>query len=469
MKIFLFTLLITINFIPAQGQNFIEHPIDNFDNFIFRTIELQDFDDDGVIDIIGALHGNSQLMIWFGEGSGDFEAPIVVESENGFSARDIEFSDLNNDGIQDIVAITTVTFQGFDFERLVYYINNGDRTFSQAIIIDPSSANSIEHFFSVFDVNNDGLDDIVTRVFTGNLGISYYENLGNGSFSNSIDISEDTNREVYGRDFNNDGLIDILLGGGVPKLLLNNGDATFSENPTFSNYPAEQFATYANSGFIDSDTNEDIFLTNTNFIDTAGVLWFSNDGDGNFTLEENITNESIPSSNYSIAQIIDINGDGHNDLIAGIRFTPGIGIPFWINDGSNNYTPNIIQSTSDDIETSLKVYDFNDDGKMDFIVGTRDGKLTWFENNFTLSLKDVYSKEDIRIFPNPSSNGVFNFDIASNLTLNEIDVFDSLGRKVDITSNQQGTIDLSKQRDGVYFVIFNAKKDTPSIKKIIKF
>ncbi|MFT5750861.1 MAG: hypothetical protein ACI828_002170 [Flavobacteriales bacterium] len=453
--------------ICTQAQDFIEHPIGEVTGS-FTSIRLNDFDNDGNMDVVGTINGSSQILAWFGSGDGDFENPTTIEGGSGVPARDIDFLDVNNDEKMDIVAVASVIINGIDFEMLVYYINNGDRTFENFVLVDPNVGSSINNFFSVFDVNNDNLDDIVIkRFFNSTMSIVYYPNTGNGSFGGAIEIIDNPSKEVFAQDFNNDNLVDIVLGNGAaPMLFINNGDATFTFNTAFNEYPTAQFATLIASGQLDNNQTPDIVMPNTNFTDTAGVIWYSNDGDANFTLQENITNPTIIGDTYTIARVTDFNNDGNNDLIAGVRFNSGVGIPFWINDGSSNFSPFIVETTSDDINHSLEVFDFNNDTKMDFIVGTDDGKLTWFENNMTLSVEDN-SINTISITPNPST-GLYTIANTQNSELYTVHVYNALGQLVTIITHSN-SIDLSAQPNGVYIAKIKNQSGTNAIsKKLIK-
>jgi len=454
--------------ISTNAQDFIEHPIDEVTGS-FTSIRLHDLDDDDNIDIIAAINGSPQLTVWFGSGNGNFESPISIENESGTPARDIELLDVNNDGNMDIIAIPTVTVNDINFERLVYYINNGDRTFESLIEVDFNFGSLINHFFSVFDVNNDDLDDIVIRRVFNTTSIVYYPNTGDGSFGEPIEIIDSNLREVFAQDFNDDGFTDIILGGGIPQLYINNGDATFSLSTELDNFPSAQFATLAGSGQLDTNQTEDIIFTNTNFIDTAGVLWYSNDGNANFTIQENITNPDFEGATYTITRVADFNNDGNNDLVSGVLFNtnnPTTGIPIWMNDDDFNFTPSSVISTSDNINNSLEVFDFNNDNKMDFVVGTFEGQLTWFENNLTLSVDDE-SITNLKIAPNPSQ-GIYRITNNQNTVSFTIDIYNTLGQKIMSIENND-TIDLSTQPSGIYFAkIENQISGTKTSRKLIK-
>ena len=454
--------------ISINAQDFIEHPIDEI-NGSFRNIRLHDFDNDGNIDIIGAISGSPQISVWFGSGNGNFENPINIENENGTPARDIELLDVNNDGSMDIIAIPTVTINDLNFERLVYYINNGDRTFENLVEIEPNLGSSTNNFFTVFDVDNNGFEDIIIRRIFNQTTIVYYPNTGSGTFSSPVTLIDDQSREVFSKDFNNDEFVDIILGGGIPQLFINNENTTFTLSSDLNDYPSNQFATLAGSGDLNNDQTEDIIFTNTNFVDTAGVLWYSNDGDANFTIQENITHPDFVGATYTITKVVDFNNDGNNDLVSGVLFNPNIptsGIPISINDGNSNFNPSNVTTTNDNINNSLEIFDFNNDTKMDFIVGTAEGNLVWFENNIPLSVEEN-SITAVRITPNPSE-GIYTITNTQNNQFYNTQIYNSLGQIVTTVKNSN-TIDLSTQPSGIYFAKIEDQISTKKTnRKLIK-
>lgn len=468
MKIFKIYLLLLPLLGSSIAQNFIEHPIDEIPDSVFRSIALEDLDNDGNKDIAATLNGNEQLAVWFAEGNGNFNAPVFLENEPGSSGKNIEFTDLNNDGNEDIVTIITKTAQGLTFERVVYYLNNGDRTFSNVNYVDVNSGTSIQNVIALIDVNNNGFKDIVLRLFSPNVRIGYYPNLGNGTFGPAVTLINDiSNREVYASDLDNDGLDDMIIGStGSPQLYINSGNGTFTINDSLDDFPIEQTIISTLSGLVNNDGNEDILFTGTDFVGTAGIFWYSNNGGGSFSIEELITNPSMPASSYTSVEIADLNGDGVNDLVATTGFNTGSGIPYWIKTGDNTYSSELVITDSDDSEARVQVEDFNIDGKIDFIVGTRDGKLTWFESNLNLSLEDKFAL-NLQVFPNPS-NSIF--EISSNI-LNEkydIIVINGLGQIIN-TLKEGSLIDLTRQPRGVYFAKIKGTTSSFEItKKLVK-
>ncbi|MBK6986055.1 MAG: T9SS type A sorting domain-containing protein [Bacteroidetes bacterium] len=74
--------------------------------------------------------------------------------------------------------------------------------------------------------------------------------------------------------------------------------------------------------------------------------------------------------------------------------------------------------------------------------------------------------ENVVIFPNPSSTGIFT--ISDELENAEVEVYNVLGAKVYSNASFQNTIDLSAQAKGVYVIQFKLKAQTYSQKIIIE-
>jgi len=196
------------------------------------------------------------------------------------------YGDLNNDGLQDVVACEFGDLTG----KLVWYKNQGSDSYSSNILnTEPGAIHAI-----IKDGNNDGLNDIFVLMSQGNEGVFYYENQGNDTFKEKQLLSF---LPLYGSqymelaDFNNDGYEDIIYvcGDNADKtpilkeyhgvyIFLNDGEnnyeqayfyqqngaykamprdydldgdldiATISYFPDYKNYPEESFVYLENKG-----------------------------------------------------------------------------------------------------------------------------------------------------------------------------------------------------------------------------
>ncbi|MDT7828831.1 VCBS repeat-containing protein [Pricia sp. S334] len=118
---------------------------------------------------------------------------------------DMAYGDLNNDGLQDVVACEYGDLTG----KLVWYENMGNGNYTSKVLkIGPGAIKAI-----INDYNKDGQNDIFVLMAQGDEGILYFENVGNGKFvERRLLRFSPLNGSQYFElaDFNGDGLDDIL-------------------------------------------------------------------------------------------------------------------------------------------------------------------------------------------------------------------------------------------------------------------
>jgi hypothetical protein len=207
-------------------------------------IAINDFDHDGKIDI--AVANDSMFeFLYHNKGDGTFEengltAEIAV-NENGktYAGMGIDFQDYDNDGLPDLV-ITDLAH-----ELYALYHNNGDGTFTNSTFTSGLARITSLHSgwgIHFFDVDNDGRKDLlvsqghdVDNVELNYPQIHYREpmlllhNMGKGIFS---DISAEAgavfqqqwvSRGLAIGDLDNDGRLDAVVStNGGPAHILHN-------------------------------------------------------------------------------------------------------------------------------------------------------------------------------------------------------------------------------------------------------
>jgi len=295
--------------------------------------------------------------------------------------------DFNNDGLLDL-ALSTQDVAG----PMALYRNRGNGTFE-----DRTKGSGLDSqlgglYCVQTDFNNDGHADIF--VCRGGWTArpqrpSLLRNNGNGTFT---DITEQAGlaRPVASQvaawaDYDNDGLLDLFLGGETDRSLLyhNRGDDTFEEVAISAGVAnAGSVCKGANWGDFDGDGYPDLFLSN---FDTMPRLYHNN-GNGTFTDIAAGAGITEPSFGGFSCWFWDYDNDGRLDLyVCGYerRLAPIIlshlGAP---NDGIigrlyRNLDGKRFQDVTD--EAGLKVStspmgsnfaDFDNDGYLDFYLGT---------------------------------------------------------------------------------------------------
>lgn len=226
------------------------------------------------------------------------------------------YGDLNNDGLEDIVACEYGDLTG----KLVWFENHGNDSYSAHTLMNkPGAITAI-----IQDYNKDGYNDIFVLMAQGDEGVFYYENKGNGTFTEKrllsfLPLNGSQYLELV--DFNNDGFDDIVYvcGDNADKtpilkdyhgiyIFLNDGKLNFKQSyfyhlngaykamsrdydldgdldiaaisffPDYGNYPEESFVYLENKGNMTFDAYSFPESTNGRWIvmDAADM---DNDGD----------------------------------------------------------------------------------------------------------------------------------------------------------------------------------------------
>ena len=240
------------------------------------SLDWGDYDKDGDMDV--ALAGNSAggrvSEIYRNDGGGTFVK--LSASIDGISNGIIRWGDLNKNGFLDFLISGETT--AASVSRV--YKNDGNGSFAA---IGSLIGSLTESHGDWGDYDNDGDLDIVLSGFDGaSPKTTIYRNNGNESFSSSgIPITGVQDGSSLWGDFNNDGLLDLLVTGKSGAGLREFQTSLYSQGPvgTFTagvlNTPALTNAgngSFANWGDYDKDGKLDILLTGQ---DTTGRRIFT--------------------------------------------------------------------------------------------------------------------------------------------------------------------------------------------------
>lgn len=263
-----------------------------------------DFNNDGKVDAVVVKDG-APNQLFKNLGGGHFQDVAAAAHVNVTGpGRGAVSADFNGDGLADLYI---VNFRAPN----KMFINNGNGTF-RATSAAPFSGASVQAI--VGDYNNDKRFDILV---VNNEGPSVlFKNIGNDASGNpkfakaNVGISGATHgRGAAFGDFNNDGLLDLVLiqseGGNI--LFLNNGNSTFSSLPSVSlNNP--HFPTALITGDFDNDGLIDIMIGDGSNTQTGGDSLYKNASSKNHWLE--ISLQGTTSNRSAINAVIVIrNGD----------------------------------------------------------------------------------------------------------------------------------------------------------------
>ncbi|HFB99236.1 MAG TPA: hypothetical protein ENJ53_00390, partial [Phaeodactylibacter sp.] len=251
----------------------------------------------------------------------------------------------------------------------------------------------------ISDMNSDGKDDIVRLNNAQTLNIEY-QNAPNAMFSNSNfgNVSGSNEWSLCIGDADQNGYNDILVGGAYDdiKLLKANSDGT---SYTTSILPSSNiFIQGSNFVDINNDGALDIFACH----DDAESRKWENDGNGNYTLNNNlIPTITVPASDNSgnYASIwTDYDNDGDLDMYLS-KCRGGVTDPtdprrinqLFQNDGNNNFTE-VAGAAGLKVGDQTWTSDFADidnDGDMDVFMLNHSAQSLIFENNGDGTFTDI--------------------------------------------------------------------------------
>jgi hypothetical protein len=413
---------------------------------IFPTIYYEDFDFDGVKDIIASPNGSDnalqtvdyQKSVWFYKNKGKDDKPDLSFVQNNMLQNTMVdlgentspvFADIDGDGDQDLLVGIAGNRGETGYRASIYlFENKGNNTF-EITNIDYLGISKNDQFFElkpfVTDMNADGVDDLgfMANSFTG-VSMRYFPNKAAKGKAFDLKYAEavvlpkieniNNGDSPLFFDFNKDGLKDLLVGKGGGSLVY-----------------------YKNTGLAKSPV---------------------------YTLEKEEFGGII--SDYTVGNIslavADLNGDGKEELITGSRngylkvyknFTEQNQAKF-IADSTNIFdeftnknTPLLLGGN-----LSVAITDLTNDGIPDVMLGTNTGGLKWLKNTSKFIITATEETINQTIYPNPTNRFVY----IKNPLIADYEVFDTMGRKVLSQKNQQTNqelvIDLGSQIEGVYFL-----------------
>lgn len=270
------------------------------------SLTVGDWDANGYNDL---MYGSSNGVTFMQANDDGTAFTEISGPESVFSQRG-NFVDINNDGHLD-------AFMCHDLAPSVSYINDGNNNLIYENTNGLGGFSTGGNYASVWiDYDNDYDIDMFMAKCGGSDARrtnQLYKNNGDGTFTEVAETAGladiiQTWSAAWG-DFDNDGDMDVYVGSSQNdtdpeetandhKLMMNNGDGTFTDVTANSGVAEAAFGHENVPGDFDNDGNLDIY--------TNGDILFGN-GDMTFTLEENL---NIPGG----GAIGDLNNDGFLDF-----------------------------------------------------------------------------------------------------------------------------------------------------------
>ncbi|MFN5847926.1 MAG: T9SS type A sorting domain-containing protein [Chitinophagales bacterium] len=217
-----------------------------------RSICTADVDNDGDLDLLSGSYFPNGMVAWYANnGSGNF-GPQQIISNSSIDVKTIVASDLNNDSLPDVLVASfnlgdvkwfknlggglfdsgqnigwsfyTIEACSGDLDadgdndvvasngaEIFIHENLGNGLFANQPIVVTSTTSSYGGKISLFDIDSDGLLDILPAEI-GHYRVTYYKNLGSLGFSQPIIVDSVSGlcRDTHSADLDNDGDMDII-------------------------------------------------------------------------------------------------------------------------------------------------------------------------------------------------------------------------------------------------------------------
>ncbi len=320
-----------------------------------RALAVGDVNDDGIVDLVTANSGSSDVSVLRGHGDGSFAEsqsfPVRIEDSFALHPSAVVIDRLAPEGLPALVL-------GCEFScaSVAVLRNMGDGVFgAPEFFVAGRGPVSV----AVADLNEDGAADIVSAVKFNDY-VSVLLGLGDGTFAmRTVFEVVGVPRDVAIADLNGDGVLDIAAAAGEVAVLLGAGDGTFAVEQRFG---AGGTASALAIGDVNGDAVPDVMTTNPG-ADAVAVL--RGRGDGTFDAPQTFAVGMEPSD----LAMADLNRDGFPDVVTANFASDALSLLLGLGDGTFAQEERL---PAGDGPRAVATADLNGDGRLDVVAANFD-------------------------------------------------------------------------------------------------
>ena len=428
-----------------------------------------DINGDGLKDLISSVNFNGkvldsdQVSYHINTGSEDQRFQfiqndfLVQETIDLGSYTSPLFIDENQDGLMDILVASGGYFDDLDQSKafIALFRNTGTKSQPEFVLEDRDYLNlsllNLQNFIRPVltsgDMDSDGDVDLIMGLENGT--VVYVQNNGGAGqpcrFGNIVDLGISVGNQASPAigDINNDGLLDIIIGEQINNFYDNNGQSIQGSIAYFQNIGTRQQFQFETDLNAEPNVNTlgqmstKLYLDNFETVRSSATI--VNTGE---QLEFWLGAESGRIKRYGF----------NSDLRS--KFTLIDSIVGKIDVGTRSH---------------LDMYDINNDGYLEILIGNARGGLEMHNTDiFTelISTDDQTAfQSEIQLFPNPTSS-IINIS-TGNLKINNIQLNTVSGKRIKTYNSVQDQINLAGLPAGIYFLVFQTDDNRISKKVVI--
>ncbi len=343
-----------------------------------QALEVADITGDGKLDLITANYGSDTVTVLRGSGTGVFRRPLTYAA--GTRPSDVAVGDFNGDGNADI-GVSNDYLQGVYGASILKGVGGGN--FAPVVHINIETRGET---IAAGDINNDGLDDIVAGGFLSQNNGLLVVLLGDGGGSAVVSgpvYTTNSPGDSTLADLNGDGKLDIATANHLPnaydcstcaktiEVRLGAGDGSFGASTT---YTVGAIPKDIDAADLDADGDLDLIVPSAhNSYEVYRVNVLFNHGDGSFFPPDFHAAGPFPVSTVTD----DFDSDGIADVAVATGFvneTKGaIALITGLGNGAFNSGP--LYSASVGL-AGMASGDLNGDGLPDFVFSNSNAAPT---------------------------------------------------------------------------------------------
>jgi hypothetical protein len=335
-----------------RGDGVLDEPVALAVPQFTRFVTALDVTGEGVLDLVVSNTNDDTVSVLVGTGDGTFAAPVAYAV--GESPRQVAFGDLDGDGNLDLVSanwgsrsVSVLLGAGAGL------LGAGAGTVRPQTSYDTGQrARALE----VADLGGDGGPDLVVQTSSGLL---YFENSGSGTFLEPQEFGP-LSRSFSLADFDGDRDVDLvaeLADGRSLVVLSNDGSGRLVTSLTLN---LNIWLTATDD--LDADGDVDIVFTVPDRSEVGLLL----SGGGSLPLRL----ESLPADTPHSAVVVDLDGDGYDDIATPDGPTGYLSVYPNLSDGTFGTRQRYLISTGGHLE-SIAAGDIDGDSDIDLAISDR--------------------------------------------------------------------------------------------------